>query len=61
MIFDVELIATAVVRAVVQVEALDKDEACQRGLSQARQGDVVWTYDGLTEEPIEIGGVSRGR
>jgi hypothetical protein len=58
VIFGVELIATAVVRTKIRVEATSKDEARQQGLSQARQGDVVWTYGGLTEEPIETDGVS---
>ena len=57
--YTVELTASAVVHARVEVEAESSEAAAQAALSTAKQGDVLWQYYSGARDDAEVISVSR--
>jgi len=51
--YEVSLSTMAFVKATVEVEASDPEEASAMAELRASEGDVVWKYDGSDDSGIE--------
>ena len=49
------LTAQASVSCAVEIEAESQKEAEAKAIDHARAGNVVWEYDGVDDESIEVG------
>lgn len=49
------LTAQASVSCAVEIEADSTEEAETKAIDHARSGNVVWEYDGVDDESIEVG------
>ena len=58
--FKVYMTATAAVSSSVEVEAKDIASAELKAMAMAKEGDVVWSYDGADDTTVEVEGVSQG-
>lgn len=52
--YKVELSAQATVSAIVYIDSDDKDTANERALQLAFEGNLVWTYEGVDNESVEV-------
>ncbi len=52
--YRVEMSAPATVSTVVEVEADTEAQAEESAIALARQGDVIWNYEGADDHAIEI-------
>lgn len=54
MQYDIVLTAQFNVEAHIHVEAASKEEAEQKAIDTAREGNAEWLYNGVDDESIEV-------
>lgn len=55
MKFNIPMTAMAVVSTCMEVEADSLEQAQQKALQSAKEGNAVWQYQGADDSSIELG------